>query len=241
MNHTDFKTHCLNPKEKIIGTVWLVFQTSFFAMLLQWLNTLLPAPLPQTEINLIFFSVNFTAIAIIFRQYLWAQIKLIPEIFEKIFSITVSGFAVYWALKTLLTQVLFALEPDFTNVNDVAIQNLIAENYAIMFVGTVILAPITEEMLFRGLVFRGLYDHTPGLAWVFSVALFALIHILGYIIASLLFAVPTCGHLSGGGISSVRFPALPNSHPCFGQSCGHAVFEVKSCLKSFNFPNMLPT
>jgi membrane protease YdiL (CAAX protease family) len=181
MNHTDFKTHCLNPKEKIIGTVWLVFQTSFFAMLLQWLNTLLPAPLPQTEINLIFFSVNFTAIAIIFRQYLWAQIKLIPEIFEKIFSITVSGFAVYWALKTLLTQVLFALEPDFTNVNDVAIQNLIAENYAIMFVGTVILAPITEEMLFRGLVFRGLYDHTPGLAWVFSVALFALIHILGYI------------------------------------------------------------
>lgn len=181
MNHTDFKTHCLNPKEKIIGTVWLVFQTSFFAMLLQWLNTLLPAPLPQTEINLIFFSVNFTAIAIIFRQYLWAQIKLIPEIFEKIFSIAILGFAVYWALKTLLTQVLFALEPDFTNVNDVAIQNLVAENYAIMFVGTVILAPITEEMLFRGLVFRGLYDHTPGLAWVFSVALFALIHILGYI------------------------------------------------------------
>ena len=181
MNHTDFKTHCLNPKEKIIGTVWLVFQTSFFTMLLQWLNTLLPAPLPQAEINLIFFSVNFTAIAIIFRQYLWAQIKLIPEIFEKIFSITVSGFAVYWALKTLLTQVLFALEPEFTNVNDVAIQDLVAENYAIMFVGTVILAPITEEMLFRGLVFRGLYDHTPGLAWVFSVALFALIHILGYI------------------------------------------------------------
>lgn len=181
MNHTDFKTHSLNRKEKIIGAVWLVFQTLFFATLLQSLNTLLPTPLPQAEVNLVFFSVNFTAIAIIFRQYLFAQIKLIPELFEKILFLTISGFVTYWVLNILLTQVLFALDPDFTSVNDVAIQDLVAEDYAIMFVSTVILAPIAEETLFRGLVFRGIYDHAPVLAWVLSVALFALIHILSYI------------------------------------------------------------
>ena len=181
MNHTDFKTHSLNRKEKIIGAVWLVFQTLFFATLLQFLNTLLPTPLPQAEVNLVFFSVNFTAIAIIFRQYLFAQIKLIPELFEKILFLTISGFVTYWVLNILLTQVLFALDPDFTSVNDVAIQVLVAEDYAIMFVSTVILAPIAEETLFRGLVFRGIYDHAPVLAWVLSVALFALIHILSYI------------------------------------------------------------
>jgi membrane protease YdiL (CAAX protease family) len=181
MNHTDFQTHFLNRKEKIFGTCWLIFQTLFFATFLQVLNLLLPTPLPQTEVNLVFFVVNFTAVALIFRRYLWAQIRLVPEVFDKVLCFAITGFAAYMVMNFLLMQVLFALNPDFTSVNDVTIQKLAAEDYAIMFFGTVLLAPITEETLFRGLAFRGVYDHSPVLAWILSVTLFALVHILGYI------------------------------------------------------------
>ena len=181
MNHTDFQTHSLNRKEKLFGTCWLVFQSLFFATLLQVLNLLLPTPLPQTEVNLVFFVVNFTAVALIFRRYLWAQIRLVPEVFDKVLCFAITGFAAYTAISFLLMQILFALDPGFTSVNDVTIQNLVAEDYAIMFFGTVILAPVTEEILFRGLVFRGVYDRSPILAWILSVTLFALVHILGYI------------------------------------------------------------
>ena len=181
MKHTDFQNHSLNRKEKLFGTCWLVFQTLFFATLLQVLNLLLPAPLPQTDVNFVFFAVNFTAVILIFRRYRWAQIRLVPEILDKVLCFAITGFAAYMAMNFLLMQVLFALDPGFTSVNDVTIQKLVAEDYAIMFFGTVLLAPITEEILFRGLVFRGVYDRSSVLAWILSVLLFCAIHIIGYI------------------------------------------------------------
>lgn len=181
MKHTDFKTHALNREEKVFGICWMIFQILLFPTLLQALNTLLPTPLPQTEVNLVFFCVNFVAVAILFRHYLWAQIRLVPEVIERIVFVAVAGLMAYWALNFLLMQILFALHPDFTSVNDVSIQELVAEDYTIMFFGSVILVPVTEETLFRGLVFRGLYDRSPLLARILSVTLFSLIHILGYI------------------------------------------------------------
>ena len=181
MKQTDFQTRTLTKKEKICGPFWLVFQVLAFPTLLQVLNMLLPAPLPQAEVNFVFFAVNFIAVAILFRHYLWAQIRLIPEVLEKVLCFTVIGFAAYMVMNFLLMQVLFAMNPEFTSINDVTIQNLVAENYPMMFLGSVILVPITEETLYRGLVFRGIYDRSPVFAWIVSVLLFCAIHLIGYI------------------------------------------------------------
>lgn len=168
-------------QEKVFGTLWLVFETLLFAALLQILNSLLPTPLPQPEVNFIFFSVNFIAVAWIFRRYLWEQLRLIPGVLWKVLYTAIPGFVIYRLLNLLLTQVLFALNPDYFSINDVTIQNLVEEDYFLMFLGSVFLVPITEECLFRGLVFRGLYDRSPILAWVLSVVLFSAVHVIGYI------------------------------------------------------------
>ena len=81
----------------------------------------------------------------------------------------------------LMGQLIFALDPQFTSINDAGIGQMVEENYALMFIGTVFFVPIAEECLFRGLVFRGLYDRNVILAWVVSVLLFAAIHVTGYI------------------------------------------------------------
>jgi membrane protease YdiL (CAAX protease family) len=45
----------------------------------------------------------------------------------------------------------------------------------------VILAPITEELLFRGLIFRSLFDRSKVLAYLVSMCLFSFIHLTNYI------------------------------------------------------------
>ena len=67
------------------------------------------------------------------------------------------------------------------NVNDNAINSMVSQNMPLMFIGAVILAPVTEELLFRGLIFRGLYDRSPLAAHAVTMALFSLVHITGYI------------------------------------------------------------
>lgn len=171
----------MTRQEKAFGTLWLLFETLFFATLLQTLNSLLPTPLPQSEVNFVFFSVNFIAVIFIFRRYLWGQVQLLPEVLWKVLYTAIPGLVIYWAVNFLLVQVLFTWDPNFTSVNDITIQKLVAEDYALMFLGSVIFVPITEECLFRGLVFRGLYDRSPILGWVLSVVLFSAVHIIGYI------------------------------------------------------------
>lgn len=181
MSNTDFLEHPLSQKEKLHGIAWLLFETLLFSDLLQSLNMLLPTPLPAVEANFVFFCVNFAAAAYFLRDYLAHQIRLVAQTFEKILFTSAVGFAAYWILNFLVSGFIVALDPDFSSVNDNAVSELVAENYGLMFFGTVLLVPIAEEILFRGVVFRGIYDRSPVLAWVLSITAFALVHILGYI------------------------------------------------------------
>ena len=54
-------------------------------------------------------------------------------------------------------------------------------NSFLMLIGTVVLVPPFEECLYRGLVFRNLYRKNKWAAYIISIVLFAMIHILGYL------------------------------------------------------------
>ena len=181
MNMSIFKSHRLSRREKLWGTGYLLFEALLMADLLQQFNLLLPAPLPQSEVNVLFFAVNFVVVLIIFRSYLRQLLRQLPEAVFNVLFVTVPGFLVYWICNILLSQVIYSIDPDFSSINDKTIHALVAENFPLMFFGTVILVPVAEEFLFRGLLFRGLYDHSPLMAWIGSIALFSAIHITGYI------------------------------------------------------------
>jgi membrane protease YdiL (CAAX protease family) len=87
----------------------------------------------------------------------------------------------YYVATYLIGLFIQAVYPDFSNVNDSSIQSMAAENYAIMLIGTVLLVPLTEETLFRGLIFRKLHQKSRAVAYILSTLFFGLIHITGYI------------------------------------------------------------
>ena len=181
MNISNFKTHGLTRRERIWGFCYLLFELILLSALLRGLNQLLPTPLPRAEVNFLFFTINLVTVLVIFREYLWKQLRQLPELCWNVVFTTIPGIFAYFLVNILMGQVIFALDPQFTSINDAGIVQMVEENYTLMFIGTVLLVPIAEECLFRGLVFRGLYDRNVVLAWVASVLLFAAIHVTGYI------------------------------------------------------------
>ena len=73
------------------------------------------------------------------------------------------------------------LLPGFSNVNDTAISAMAQTNYTLMLIGVGFLVPLSEEMLYRGLIFRNLWQDSKVAAYLLSMAAFAAIHVLGYI------------------------------------------------------------
>ena len=91
------------------------------------------------------------------------------------------GLLIYIAGINLFDLVVITLVPDFTNVNDAAILEMVKKHYTLMSIGTVFLAPVAEECFYRGLIFRNLYDTHPILAYLVSIVVFSLAHVLNYV------------------------------------------------------------
>lgn len=159
------------------GWRYFLFQIVFLPSLL----ALLPAALPRSTVNFLFFFINFTAALVIFRKFLRKLLDITGRQFLKILGIGAVFFALYQLSAAVVGWLYSQFLPDFFNTNDQSVAQMAGENYTLMLLGTVVLVPITEEIFYRGLVFRGLYDRSPIAAWLLSVAIFSLVHIVNYI------------------------------------------------------------
>ena len=171
----------LTNQETIGGFVYLAFELIFLGSILSWINGHLENPLNSAELNFVFYLINFIAILLIFHDFLGRglnQVTQHPAIFcQAVILGVVAYYACYWAT----TWVIRLFVPGFSNYNDQSIAAMRNTNYFLMVVGTVILVPPVEECLYRGLIFRNLYGKSRWAAYIVSILVFAIIHIIGYI------------------------------------------------------------
>jgi len=170
-----------NKHETLWGLCYLVFQMLFLPGALVRLNGLLRHALTEPELNFLFFGINFVAVVLIFRSYLsasFAQVRQHPAYFCQA---VVLGFVAYYACAWCIDHLLSWIAPGHTNANDASIAALSRGNYFLMALGTVILVPPVEECFYRGLIFRNLYGVSRIGAYLISMAVFAFIHIIGYV------------------------------------------------------------
>ena len=92
------------------------------------------------------------------------------------------GYGLYMALSFAASMVITVLDilyaPPTTDVNQEIVAQLLNQKSVPMIVCTVILAPVTEECLVRGVLFAPLCKRKPWLAYVVSAVIFALLHVL---------------------------------------------------------------
>ena len=171
----------LTNQETIGGFFYLAFQLICLPSILTWVNLQLAAPLNDAELNFLFYLVNFIAVLLIFHDFLsraLTQVFRHPILFcEAVILGTVAYYGLFWLTDKLVS----LLVPSFSNYNDASVLAMVNSSRLLMLVGLLVLVPLAEECLFRGLIFRNLYGKSRWAAYIVSILAFAVIHIIGYI------------------------------------------------------------
>jgi len=171
----------MRQKEFEYGIGLLIFQQVFLPAILVFLFSLLSLTPAAAELNGLYFFINFISALIIFRNFLWEELGEAVEKPNLVFSSVAIAFGIYYILSSYLVYLIQWLDPEFFNLNDASIGAMTESQFALMAVSTVLLVPPAEELLFRGVLFNKIYEKKPVLAWILSVTLFSLVHIVGYI------------------------------------------------------------
>ena len=167
-------------REILWGGIYLIL----FMAVLPWLVPALVHrsgfALTEVQVNFLYFGINFAATTVIFREYLIQSLKDAFQVPGATLRYGIFGYLGSLVLSSWVVSFILYIDPEFANVNDRTIHALVSENITLMAIGAGIMAPITEELLFRGLIFRVLYDRSPLAAHLVSMITFSAVHISGY-------------------------------------------------------------
>ncbi|MBQ8238857.1 MAG: CPBP family intramembrane metalloprotease [Oscillospiraceae bacterium] len=133
------------------------------------------------RLNFTAYFITAGAAVYVLRRYLLQNLKIaVSHPFYCVYYAVLSYLG-YMVFTELVTNIVYTAAPGFVNLNNENVTAMLDSEFGLMAFTTVVLAPIAEECLFRGLLLRGVYDRSPVLAWVLSVGLFAAIHVTGFI------------------------------------------------------------
>lgn len=178
MNHN---TIFPNKRATAWGLGYLPFQLLVLPLLLGWLDMALNLGLDESRLNLLFYTINFAVLVAIFWRFLGASFRSAVENYRNVLLTALVCFLAYRFSSSIVALVTYSIYPDFSNINDQNIAQMAQGELPMWAFATVVLVPIAEELLFRGVLFGGLYSRSKILAWVLSVLSFALVHVIGYV------------------------------------------------------------
>ena len=168
-------------RENIFGYIYLAFYHLLLPTLIALVFYILGYEISLTAINILYFLINFIAIVIIFHRFLGHSLK---AAFKKplcCLRFAGLGFVLYYMGMLVVSFLILYINPAFSNVNDSNIADMVQENTALLSFCTVLLVPVVEETLYRGLIFQQLQKKHRFLAYLVSCLVFSGIHVVGYI------------------------------------------------------------
>ena len=174
-------TVTLSVHERLWGLIYLALQIFLIPALLPVIDLFFDLHLSSAQLNFLFFCINFFCVVMLFRNFIWNNGKIA---LKKPVNIILTAIGVYYAYSIsslVVTTLINTLYPQFYNVNDSYVSSMVADDFPLMIIGTTLLVPLTEEVLYRGLIFGGLYNRSKLLAYAVSTLAFAALHVISYI------------------------------------------------------------
>lgn len=171
----------LTDKEQVWGILYLLFSLFALPYLLSLFNGLLHTPLNEAWFNFLYFSLNFLCVFWIFHGFFKRSLIYAGGHFWDFVLSVVLGAAIYWVCSWTFSMLITHAFPEFENLNDSSIAQMVHSNFIIMLIGTVFFVPIAEEALYRGLIFGSLYSKSHWAAYFLSTVIFAAVHTINYI------------------------------------------------------------
>lgn len=171
----------MSRREMILGWLLMAGQLVILPIVAVIINSLLSNPLSDFTLNILLFVTDFLLAIIIFRRFLAASARHSIRTPFRSLRFAALGLILYYIGSFLVGLLISAVSEDFFNVNDSAIFQMAQDNYFPMAICTVLLVSVTEELIYRGLIFRSLHRKNRFVAYLVSACVFSLIHVAGYI------------------------------------------------------------
>lgn len=171
----------MTPAQMWAGLIYLAFQFLLLPYILMLVNLLSGSTLSEVQTNFIYFCVEFLFVTLIFHKFLLESTKAALKKPWICLRYAFLGLMLYWLVSLVVNNLIVVVYPEFYNVNDASLTTMTKDNYALMAIGTVVLVPVAEETLFRGMIFRFLYERNSFLGYTLSALAFSTMHVLGYI------------------------------------------------------------
>ncbi|MDD4715144.1 MAG: CPBP family intramembrane metalloprotease [Oscillospiraceae bacterium] len=172
----DFRS-LMSRKETANG--WLLLPVYFVALpfLLSLLSNLLhyrfQVRVQEDQVNLIYYGLMAVGVLFLFRSFLGASLRRLFQKPAASAAVVLAGFFVYFGLQVLLSPLAVQLK----NLNNERLVSQALQNPLMICFMTVVLAPLVEETLFRGVVFGSIRKRSRILAYLISALLFSLLHV----------------------------------------------------------------
>lgn len=167
----------LSSKEIRNGCVYLALNLLLLPGLISLVG--LGLGLDTAGINFCYYFLNFAFVLWIFRKFLWGNVLVALDRLFPVLVYSILAYLGYETVTNLVSTLIFFINPGFVNFNDASVAGMVTQNPLLAF-SVIALVPLAEETLYRGLVFRGLYQKNHILAYCVSMAFFSAIHVLGY-------------------------------------------------------------
>lgn len=186
MDHSCHELGTLRKSEIIGGLLYLpmfFIGTELLAILLVKLMGMdLESDSIGGPLNLVYHGLNAAILGGIFLRYLTEQFRRLQDRGWNLFSDLVLGGLTSYGLSHLSAMaaglLLTLFDLDYVNLNQEAVETAISMTPGIAIITACVLAPVAEELLFRGLIFCGLYRRSRVWAYVISMLAFSLAHVL---------------------------------------------------------------
>ena len=167
---------CLSRGRTAAGWVYLLFHAVILPIFLNLYALFAQTPPNAVVLNVAYYALGTAFVLTVLLPLLRRDFDLLLDAPGRTVVLLVGA---YLLNNILSVAVLLAMEvlPLSANPNQEAIVTMTMTDFRSMFGLTVLLAPLVEESLFRGVVFGSLYRKSRILAYVVSVGLFCVYHI----------------------------------------------------------------
>lgn len=171
----------LRRYELVGGLVWFLVYQFLMGYVLELVFGLINVNYDLALLNAVYFFLNFGITIVIFRRFLAYSLPVVADHPLRFLKGLLVGFCVYWVLSVCLTTLTGIFRIDTWVPNDDTVTEIAGVSYKVMWVGAVLLAPITEETLVRGMIFGSVRKKNRTLAYIVTAVVFALMHTLDYV------------------------------------------------------------
>ena len=167
----------ITRREMILGAVIAIIHCIAAPLALFFVSV----PFDTGTVNLIYYCVSFVLVLALLGRYLKREFYSLTEhIFRTIFGMLIGYLAMSILSNAVLLIEMSAFESELTNPNNDAVAELAKLDSRSVAAASILLAPVVEETIFRGVIFGGLRKRSRALAYIGSFAAFAVYHIWQY-------------------------------------------------------------